>query len=69
MEPGWIAMWNPILGQKVRWQPAKPGYRRLRVPEGARVLLKARMGGKDARIALRCPTCVTTVVPPDTTYD
>jgi hypothetical protein len=42
MISGWIAMWNPIIGQKVRWQPNKPGYRRLRVPKGATVVLKAR---------------------------
>lgn len=68
MEIGWIALWNPILGTKVRWQPTKPGYRRLRIPEGARVLLRARAGGRDPRSALRCSTCDTVVVPPDTSY-
>lgn len=46
MEQGWVAMWNPIVGQKVRWQPTQPGYGRLRVPKGAAVLLAARFGGK-----------------------
>jgi len=32
---------------KVRWQPTQPGYWRVRVPQGAEVLLKARFGGKD----------------------
>lgn len=62
-------MWNPILGQKVRWQPTEPGYVRLRVPEGAVVLLKARAGGRDARVAMRCPQCATTVIPADPSYD
>ena len=66
---GWLAMWNPILGQKVRWQEPQPGYGRLRIPAGAKVVLKARVGGKDARRALRCGTCATTVIPPDATYD
>lgn len=62
-------MWNPILGQKVRWQAEKPGYGRLRVPPSARVVLKARPGGKDARPASRCGACSTIVVPPDSSYD
>ena len=69
MTAGWVAMWNPIFGQKVRWQEPKPGYRRLRVPDGAKVLLRARVGGKDARRALRCASCSTTVIPPDSSYD
>ncbi|MGZ4532507.1 MAG: PF20097 family protein [Mycobacteriaceae bacterium] len=69
MVPGWIALWNPIIGTKVRWQPAKAGYVRLRVPKGARVLLKTRFSGKDPRVAMRCPSCGTTVVPPDASYD
>jgi len=69
MLDGWLAMWNPILGQKVRWQPTRPRWRRLRVPEGAAVLLQARLGGKDARAASRCAACDTLVVPPDPTYD
>jgi len=68
MTRGWVAMWNPIIGQKVRWQPTKPGYARLHVPYGARVLLETRVGGKDARVALHCPSCATIVVPPDATY-
>ena len=62
-------MWNPIIGQKVRWQEQQPGYRRLRVPPGAQVVLKARVGGKDARPAHRCSNCSTTVIPPDVSYD
>ena len=69
MTTGWIAMWNPIMGQKVRWQPTQPGYRRMRVPTGAAVVLQARFGGKDARVASRCITCSTTVIPPDPSYD
>ena len=69
MVQGWMAMWNPILGQKVRWQPTRPGYGRLRVPPGAAVVLKARVGGRDARIAHRCPSCLTIVVLPDAAYD
>ena len=68
MEQGWVAMWNPIVFQKVRWQPTKPGWVRMRVPEGSRVLLEARMGGEGARVAMRCPECATTVVPPDASY-
>jgi hypothetical protein len=69
MEQGWLAMWNPIIGQKVRWQPTQPGWGRLRVPKGVAVVLAARFGGKDARFAHRCPDCATVVVPPDSTYD
>lgn len=69
MEQGWVVMWNPIVFQKVRWQPTKPGYVRMHVPEGARVLLEARMGGHGGRVAMSCPQCATTVVPPDATYD
>jgi hypothetical protein len=69
MASGWVAMWNPIMGQKVRWQPTQPGYARLRVPEGAAVVLQARRGGRDARAAHRCAQCATVVVPPDPTYD
>lgn len=69
MAEGWVAMWNPIVGQKVRWQREKPGYARFRVPPSARVVLKARAGGKDARAASRCESCGTVVVPPDDSYD
>lgn len=70
MEPGWITLWNPFLGQKVRWMPTAPGSgRRGRVPEGSAVLLQARVGGKDARQALRCTSCAAMVIPPDPTYD
>ena len=69
MTDGWLAMGNPIIGQKVRWQQPPPGYGRLRVPSGARVVLKARFGGKDARRAYRCSVCATTLIPPDTPYD
>lgn len=69
MESGWLAMWNPILGQKIRWQATKPGWARLRVPKGAAVVLKTRTRGRDARAAYRCPDCATVVVPPDESYD
>ena len=69
MTAGWIAMWNPIMGQKVRWQEPEPGWRRLRVPPGAEVVLQARTGGRDARIAHRCRSCSATVIPPDESYD
>jgi hypothetical protein len=68
MDTGWLAIWNPIVVQKVRWQPTEPGYSRLRVPEGSRVLLEARVGGKGARVAMLCPSCSTVVMPPDATY-
>ena len=69
MASGWVAMWNPIIGQKVRWQPTQPGYGRLRVPDGAAVVLRARRGGREARVAYRCSQCAAVVVPPDPTYD
>lgn len=69
MVAGWLAMWNPILGQKVRWQPTKPAYGRWRVPKGAAVVLKARLGGRDARSAFRCPACATIVISPSESYD
>jgi len=69
LSEGWLAMWNPIVGQKVRWQQPKPSYGRLRVPDGAKVVLKARVGGKDARPAHRCSSCATVVIPPDDSYD
>jgi hypothetical protein len=68
MDPGWIAIWNPIVVQKVRWQPTEPGYGRKHVPEGSHVILAARSGGKSGRVALLCPSCSTIVVPPDATY-
>ena len=69
MVEGWLAMWNPIIGQRVRWQQPKPGYVRLRVPDGAKVVLKARAGGKDARPAYRCSSCATIVIPSEDSYD
>ena len=69
MLQGWLAMWNPLLGQKVRWQPTQPRWRRMVVPAGSAVLLQARYRGKDARKAYRCGHCSTTVVLPDATYD
>jgi endogenous inhibitor of DNA gyrase (YacG/DUF329 family) len=69
MAIGWIAMWNPFMGQKVRWQPTEPGWVRLRVPSGAAVVLQARAGGKDARVSWRCTECQTTVIPADPSYD
>ncbi len=69
MVDGWIAMWNPIIGQKVRWQHPKPGYVRIKAPSRAAVVLRARWGGRDARQASRCEHCGATVVPPDPTYD
>ena len=69
MDAGWVAMWNPIVFQKVRWQSTEPGYVRLRVPEGARVILAARAGGKGGRVAMLCPSCATIVMPPDATYN
>lgn len=64
MTSGWLGMWNPVLGQKVRWQPTRPGWVRMRVPADAVVVLEARNGGKDAREALQCTACSTTVIPP-----
>lgn len=69
MDAGWVAIWNPIVVQKVRWQPTEPGYGRLRVPEGARVILEARARGKGGRVAMLCPSCTTIVMPPDATYN
>jgi ribosomal protein S27E len=69
MTAGWIAIWNSIVFQKVRWQATKPGYNRLRVPQGAHVVLEPKVGGKDARVAMRCPSCSTIVLPPSLTYD
>jgi hypothetical protein len=65
MTDGWLAMWNAILGQKVRWQRTEPGYGRLRVPEDAVVVLRARFGGRGSRVASRCESCGTLVVPPE----
>ncbi len=69
MLPGWLAMWNPVLGQKVRWQPTRPGWVRMRVPERSVVVLEARFGGKDAREAQQCGRCSTTVIVGDLHYD
>jgi hypothetical protein len=49
MKQGWIAMWNPFLGQKVHWQEAKPRWRRMVVPKQAAVVLECRAAGRDAR--------------------
>ncbi len=68
MDSGWIAIWNPIVVQKVRWQPIEPGPGRLRVPEGSCVVLAARAGGKGGRVAMLCPSCATIVMPPDASY-
>lgn len=32
-------------------------------------MLRARFGGKDARLAYRCIGCSTTVIPSDASYD
>lgn len=69
MTSGWVAMWNPIVGQQVRWQMEQPRYVRMRVPNDAKVVLEARVGGKDARRAARCMSCSTLIIPPDDTYD
>jgi hypothetical protein len=68
-QSGWIAMWNPMVGQKVRWQPNEPGYVRLIVPTGAAVVLAAASGGRDRRRASRCPNCSATLIPPSARYD
>jgi hypothetical protein len=47
----------------------QPGWGRLRVPKGASLVLAARVGGQNARVAHRCLDCATVVVPPDPTYD
>ena len=62
-------MWNPFLGQKVRWQPTPPEWRRLKVPKGAAVVLEARRRGRDAASGVPMPRLPTIVVPPDRTYD
>jgi hypothetical protein len=62
-------MWNPIIGQKGQMAATKPGYGRFRVPEGAVVVLRAKVGGKDPRVAHRCVRCATSVLPPDPVYD
>ena len=69
MTNGWVAMWNALPGQKIRWQKTKPSYRRLHVPAGAAIVLKARVGRSDARIAYRCSNCSATVIPRDESYD
>lgn len=69
MRSGWLGMWNVLLGGKVRWQSQRPGYARLRVPSDARVVLKVKARARDARIAWRCPSCSTMVVPGDAAYD
>lgn len=68
MDSGWIAIWNPIVVQKVRWQPTEPVSSRPRVPEGSHVILGSRAGGRGGRSAMLCPSCATIVAPPDPSY-
>ena len=71
MEPGALklyAPWNPLLRSTVRWQATLP-RRGFRPPRGSKVLLASVMFGHMPRMAHRCPTCATVVVPPDDAYD
>lgn len=69
MEAGWLVFWNPIFGQKIRWQDQEPGFARFRVPPNSRVVIKARRRGKDPRRASSCPSCKTLLIPRDPYYD
>lgn len=49
MEEGWLLIWNPIaLLNFVNWQPVKPGYMRLRRPEGSEKVIIPRAGAGGA---------------------
>lgn len=68
MQQGWLVLWNPLIFTKVRWQPIKSGYVRFKVPSGSNVVLQAKAGGRDPRIAFHCPNCSSVVIPPDPVY-
>ena len=71
MEPGALVLyapWNPLVRTAVRWQRRLP-RRALRPPRGSTVLLESTLFGRAPRLAHRCPTCATVVVPPDDDYD
>lgn len=59
---------NLIFGQRVLWQPTLPRWR-LRPPPGSKVVLERPLWGQEARLAHRCETCATLVIPPDEVYD
>lgn len=63
-----VAPWNPVVRQTVRWQPTIP-KRAVRPPKGSRVVLSSTTFLRQPRLAHRCPTCATLVVPPDEIYD
>lgn len=64
LESGWLVLWNGYIGQKVRWQPEKPGYVRLRVSSESRIVLAAGTLGKGSPPAWRCSSCGAVVVVP-----
>lgn len=58
MEEGWLLIWNPIaLLNFVNWQPVKPGYMRLRRPEGSEKVIIPRAGGRGCPRARICRPC------------
>jgi hypothetical protein len=63
-----LAPWNALLATKVLWQPTLP-RNRFRRPRGTKLVLARPLAGQEARLAHRCPTCATIVLPPDEVYD
>jgi hypothetical protein len=62
MVAGWLSMFNPILGMNfVAWQQEKPGYVRLRVPQGGEKVIVPRAGGKGCPQSNICKQCKTVV--------
>jgi len=61
METGWLAVYNPIIGTKIVWQPFKPGYVRLRMPLGSMLVSQPRLWGRGCPEGFICKTCKITL--------
>ena len=57
MEPGWLAIYEPLPITKLVWQPVKPGWVRCRMPSGSTRVIKPRVFGKGCPPAFICREC------------
>ena len=57
MEPGWLAIYEPLPITRLIWQNKKPGWFRLFRPKGSEKVLQPVAGGRGCPVAYICREC------------
>jgi hypothetical protein len=57
METGWLAIYEPLPITRLVWQNKKPGWVRVRMPQGSRKVIQPKVGGAGCPVSYICKTC------------